>query len=143
MKSIISLFAGLLFGFGLLLTGMYNPDVILSGLKIGASTFSWTLYLTFAIAFCVTFAVYQLRRIIVKPLTCDSYQLPLKNEITWQLIVGASLFGIGWGVCGICPGPNIVGLGMLHPPFYWVNFVGIILGFLAMKWLVLGNVRKF
>lgn len=50
MKSIVSLIGGLIFGFGLILTGMYSPDIVISGLKIGAETFKINLYVTFGTA---------------------------------------------------------------------------------------------
>ena len=117
MKSLISLIAGLIFGLGLILTGMYSPDIIISGLKIGAATFKINLYLTFVTALLVTFLLFQLRKWLVKPLLNACYELPTKEKIDWQLILGATVFGVGWGISGICPGPNIVGLGIFSWPF--------------------------
>ncbi len=136
MNYFITFCCGIIFGLGLLLTGMYSPDIILSGLKIGAQTFRWDLYVTFATALGVTFLLFQFRRRMSKPLTQDTFQLPTKERIDWQLVVGAILFGIGWGVSGICPGPNVVGLALFHWPFYWINFAGIILGFLLTRFLL-------
>ncbi|MGL5742720.1 MAG: hypothetical protein ACRCXC_09345 [Legionella sp.] len=73
MKSIISLIAGLIFGFGLILTGMYSTDVIISGLKVGATTFKINLYVTFFTALLVTFILFQLRIWLVKPLLNKCY----------------------------------------------------------------------
>lgn len=137
MKSVISLIAGLVFGLGLILTGMYSPDIIISGLKIGAQTFKINLYLTFLIALLVTFSLFQLRKWLAKPLLNACYELPTKEKIDWQLIIGAAAFGVGWGITGICPGPNIVGLGIFAWPFYWINFAGIISGFLLTRSLIL------
>lgn len=133
MKHLVSFLSGLLFGLGLILTGMYSPDVIISGLKIGASTFSWALYITFATAFFTTFIIFQIRRWLSTPLSQDCYKLPTVHEINWQLVLGAFLFGIGWGLSGICPGPNVVGLGIITYPFYWINFAGIIMGFIGAR----------
>lgn len=133
MKQLISFALGLLFGLGLILTGMYSPDVILSGLKIGAETFSLDLYVTFTFALLTTFLIFQLKRFVQKPITNSSYQLPTKANIDWQLVIGATLFGIGWGMSGICPGPNVVGLGTLIWPLYWINFAGIIIGYILAK----------
>ncbi len=130
MKSIISLIAGLIFGLGLILTGMYSPDIIISGLKVGTPTFKINLYVTFFTALFVTFILFHLRIWLVKPLLNKRYELPNKEKIDWQLILGAAAFGMGWGMTGICPGPNIVGLGIFSWPFYWINFAGIIIGFL-------------
>lgn len=133
MKHLISFVCGLIFGLGLILSGMYSPDVIISGLKIGAETFSLDLYVTFISALFTTFLIFQLRHILQKPITNPGYQFPTKTKIDWQLVGGAVLFGIGWGMSGICPGPNVVGLGIFVWPLYWVNFAGIIIGYILAK----------
>ncbi|MCC5013836.1 DUF6691 family protein [Legionella sp. 31fI33] len=137
MKSIISLVAGLIFGLGLILTGMYSPDIIISGLRIGAETFKINLYVTFLSALLVTFLLFQLRKWLAKPLLNKCYELPTREKIDWQLILGAAAFGVGWGMTGICPGPNMVGLGIFSWPFYWINFAGILIGFFLTRRLVL------
>lgn len=137
MKSIISLITGLIFGSGLILTGMYSPDIIISGLKVGAPTFKINLYVTFFTALLVTFMLFQLRKRLSRPLLNQCYELPVKEKIDWQLVLGAVVFGVGWGITGICPGPNIVGLGIVSWPLYWINFAGIIIGFLFTRSLVL------
>lgn len=137
MKSIISLVAGLIFGLGLILTGMYSPDIIISGLRIGAETFKINLYVTFLTALLVTFLLFQLRKWLTKPLLNKCYELPTREKIDWQLILGAAAFGVGWGMTGICPGPNMVGLGIFSWPFYWINFAGILVGIFLTRLLVL------
>ncbi len=136
MKFIFSLMMGLLFGFGLMLTGMYSMDIILAGLKIGASTFKYNLYITFITALAVTFLIFQFRHFFKKPLTNSCYMLPTMSQIDWKLIAGSTLFGIGWGTTGLCPGPNLVGLGIYSWPTYWVNFSGMIVGFIIAKALL-------
>lgn len=130
MKNILSAMLGLLFGTGLCISGMYSPDIILSGLKIGAASFCLDLYATFSSALLVTAAFYSLRKWISKPLCDNHYDLTSSQHIDKQLIVGSGLFGIGWGVSGLCPGPNIVGLGLWPWPFYWWSFIGIMLGYI-------------
>lgn len=136
MQGLISLIIGLVFGLGLILTGMYSPDIIIAGLKIGANSFQANLYITFITALSVTFFLFQLRRWLRKPLMHSCYELPTQDKIDWKLIVGATLFGLGWGLTGICPGPNIVGLGIYSWPFYWVNFAGLIIGFLLTRYII-------
>ncbi|MCE0723021.1 DUF6691 family protein [Legionella resiliens] len=136
MNPLISLIAGLIFGLGLILTGMYSPDIIIAGLKIGADTFKINLYVTFLIALLVTFLLFQLRKWLAKPLLNNCYELPTKEKIDWQLILGAAVFGLGWGINGLCPGPSIVGLGIFSWPFYWINFAGIIIGFLLTRFFI-------
>ena len=142
MKSIISLITGLVFGLGLILTGMYSPDIIISGLKIGAETFKINLYATFFTALLVTFILFQIRSWLAKPLLNKCYELPTKEKIDCKLILGAASFGVGWGITGVCPGPNIVGLGIFAWPFYWINFVGIIIGYLVTRLLISKEVTE-
>lgn len=137
MRQFTSFAIGLVFGFGLILTGMYSPDIIIAGLKIGAATFKINLYLTFSIALITTFVFFQMRHWIKKPLLNVCYDLPSQNKITRQLVLGALLFGMGWGISGICPGPNVVGLGMISWLFYWIHFAGIIVGYLLAHQLIL------
>lgn len=141
MKFIINFTLGACFGIGLILTGMYSPDVILSGLKIGATSFSWNLYVTFACALVVSFLIYRVRYLLAKPWFANAFQLPTKNKLDWQLYLGALIFGLGWGISGICPGPNVVGLGLLAYPFYWLNFIFILFGFAACKWVLETRLR--
>ncbi len=115
---------------------MYSPDIILSGLKIGADTFQLNLYVTFISALFVTFVLFQVRRILEKPVLNACYDLPTSVAIDWKLIVGATLFGVGWGITGLCPGPNIVGLGIISWPIYWLNFLGMVIGFLGTRYLI-------
>jgi uncharacterized membrane protein YedE/YeeE len=81
-----------------------------------------------------------LRRCWDKPVLNKCYELPTQETIDWQLILGAIAFGFGWGITGICPGPNIVGLGIFSWPIYWISFVGILMGFFITKKLGLKNV---
>lgn len=141
MSAIVSLIAGLLFGFGLILSGMYSPDTIISGLKLGSSTFKMDLYVTFTSALLTTFFIYQLRKRMIKPILNKCYDLPAKEKIDWQLILGAVAFGLGWGITGICPGPNIVGLGIFSWPLYWLSFSGLIIGFTIVKLLGLKDMH--
>lgn len=98
--------AGLLFGLGLLLAGMANPEKVLAFLDLaGAWDPSLALVMVGAIAVAIgplTWARRQSRSLLGNPM-----QLPVKRELDRRLIGGSLLFGVGWGVAGICPGPAV------------------------------------
>lgn len=111
MPIIIALISGLLFGIGLILAGMSNPAKILGFLDI---TGYWdpSLLITMAVAIgvsAIAFKVIKKRQFSV--LNCRM-QIPINQKIDKQLIIGSILFGIGWGLAGICPGPALLLTGM-------------------------------
>ena len=118
--------AGVLFGFGLALSTMVKPEVVLSFLRFA----DWGLMLVMGGAVVVTLLAYKLLpRLLRRPLLGDAFhQHPSQwNRDTLQ---GAALFGIGWGLCGVCPGPAIAGLGTGNWDLLWA-LGGIVLGALA------------
>lgn len=111
MPIIVALISGLLFGLGLLLAGMGNPAKILGFLDI---TGNWdpSLLVTMAVAMVVSaiaFAIAKKRKMSV--LNCP-IQIPQNTKIDKPLIIGSVLFGLGWGIAGICPGPSLLLTGM-------------------------------
>jgi uncharacterized membrane protein YedE/YeeE len=93
--------SGALFGFGLALSTMVKPEVVL--LVLGG-------------AVAVTFVSYQLLpRVMAKPWTGDSFGRH-PSEMSARTLAGAAIFGIGWGLSGVCPGPAIAGLGVGNWP---------------------------
>ena len=114
MPIFTALLAGLIFGLGLILSGMANPAKVLGFLDLAGA---WDPSLMFVmggatgVAF-VGFAVAARRK--VTP-TGDPINLPTARQIDRPLVIGALLFGIGWGIAGFCPGPALVGVGMLEP----------------------------
>lgn len=110
MRLFISLFCGLLFGMGLLLSQMVNPDKILNFLDI---TGNWdpSLVLVMASALAVFIPGYFLLvKRSSKPVLTEAFCLPTKPHIDKPLLLGAVIFGLGWGLAGICPGPAVVNL---------------------------------
>lgn len=103
----IALLAGALFGFGLALSGMMQPDKVIGFLNI---TGNWdaSLMLVMGGALCVFTPGYHF---LIKnrktALSGKPIQLPTKKTLDSELIVGAVIFGAGWGLAGICPGPAI------------------------------------
>ncbi|HEF8774888.1 DUF6691 family protein [Providencia manganoxydans] len=111
MPIIVALISGLLFGLGLLLAGMGNPAKILGFLDV---TGNWdpSLLVTMAVAMVVSaiaFAIAKKRKMSV--LNCP-IQIPQNTKIDKPLIIGSVLFGLGWGIAGICPGPALLLTGM-------------------------------
>ncbi|WP_337881364.1 YeeE/YedE family protein [Rheinheimera sp.] len=102
--------AGLVFGVGLLLAGMANPAKVLAFLDI---TGAWdpSLALVMAAAIPLAMLAFTVSRRCTKPMIEDSFQWPQASQITPALLIGSTLFGIGWGLAGICPGPALVLVG--------------------------------
>ena len=106
MGKLTAFLAGLVFGLGLLLAGMANPAKVLGFLDLaGAWDPSLALVMVAAIGVALlplTWAKRRSRSLLGAPM-----QLPVKRELDRRLIGGSLLFGIGWGVAGICPGPAV------------------------------------
>ena len=110
MKLFIALFSGILFGFGLIVSQMVNPNKILNFLDI---TGDWDPSLAFVMgsALLLFIPVYRiLKKKLKQPLFARGFSLPANTLIDRHLIIGAGLFGIGWGISGICPGPALVNI---------------------------------
>lgn len=125
MRKLASFAAGLLFGVGLLLSGMANPAKVIGFLDItGAWDPSLALVMAGAIGTALlpfTWAKARKRSLLGAPM-----QLPNKRELDGRLIGGSLLFGVGWGIAGICPGPAIA--VMLSGYWQVVLFVLAMLG---------------
>ena len=126
MLKLTAFLAGLLFGVGLLLAGMTNPTKVLAFLDLaGAWDPSLGLVMVGAIgAACgpLAWARRQSRSLLGSPM-----QLPVKRELDRRLIGGSLVFGIGWGVAGICPGPAVTTLLTGHWQA-WVFSVAMVAG---------------
>lgn len=107
MRLPISTFiAGLLFGGGLTVSQMVNPEKVISFLDI---TGDWDPSLAFVMggALIVTLVGYRLVLKRKTPLFDETFRLPTRNDIDAPLLMGAAVFGIGWGLAGLCPGPAL------------------------------------
>jgi uncharacterized membrane protein YedE/YeeE len=111
--AVIGAFAtGLLFGLGLILSGMADPQKVLNFLDVAGS---WDPSLAFVMAGAIAVAApgFWLVRQRAAPLATPRFQVPPSDApIDRRLIIGAAVFGIGWGLAGFCPGPAIVSLGL-------------------------------
>lgn len=109
-QSLVSLVAGVLFGAGLVVGGMTDPGKVIGFLDLAGQ---WDPSLAFVMgaALCVTMPVFQLVvRKRSRPVLGARFFLPTKTDLDPQLLGGAALFGIGWGIAGLCPGPAIANL---------------------------------
>ncbi len=105
---------GLIFGLGLLLSGMSDPAKVLTFLDLaGIASGTWDPSLAFVMAgaIAVTFVGFKwvLRR--PRPLLGEQFHLPAKRELDLRIILGPAVFGVGWGLAGFCPGPAFTALG--------------------------------
>ncbi|CDS53366.1 GENE II AND X PROTEINS [Polaromonas sp. CG9_12] len=111
MLAFTSLLAGLVFGIGLMVSGMANPAKVLGFLDLfGRWDPSLALVMGGAVAVsAVAFAIARRRSV---SLLGAAMKLPTARQIDRRLVMGSVLFGIGWGIAGFCPGPALVALGM-------------------------------
>ncbi len=120
IRLFVALFAGGLFGVGLALSGMTDTRVVLGFLDI-AGDWNPALLLVMVGALAVTFPAFSLLPKRRQPVFCDQYHLPGKTRIDTPLLLGAGIFGIGWGLYGYCPGPALASLSTLQvEPFVFV-----------------------
>ncbi len=122
---IISLLSGLIFGLGLLISGMANPQKVLAFLDI---TGAWDPSLALVMMGAITVALlpFQWAKKQSRSLLGHEMKLPQKKPIDQALLIGSVIFGIGWGLVGICPGPALVLLGLKQ-----VNAIYFIIAMLA------------
>ena len=113
--TIASFVVGLVFGLGLLVSGMTEPSKVFGFLDIFGA---WDATLAFVIAGAVAVSAigFALARSRGAPLLAPSFAWPTRREIDAPLIIGSALFGVGWGLAGICPGPALVDLAGLSAP---------------------------
>ena len=109
MKNFLTLISGLLFGFGLLLSGMADPAKVQNFLDLFGT---WDPSLAFVMggAIAVTMPGFWLVTRRSKPFFNDVFHLPTRTDFDARLITGAAIFGVGWGLGGFCPGPAMTAL---------------------------------
>jgi uncharacterized membrane protein YedE/YeeE len=109
MSAIIALLVGIIFGVGLIIAQMTNPSKIIGFLTFGQN---WDSSLLFVMASAVFFSFFAFNFIKQnnKTLLNLDFEIPKRTDVNLHLIAGAALFGIGWGMVGLCPAPAIVSL---------------------------------
>ena len=129
MRSIVALCAGLLFGMGLMLGGMTDPAKVIGFLDLAGR---WDPSLAFVMggALCVTLPTFQLLKSKARPLFETRFFLPTRQDVDGTLLGGAALFGVGWGIAGLCPGPAVANLAFATP-----EVLGFMAAMVAGMWL--------
>lgn len=114
MKIIAPLLCGLIFGAGLLISGMVQPTKVLGFLDVFGA---WdpSLAVVMAAALAVSVPGFMLADRRPQPWLARQYLWPVESQVDLSLVVGAALFGIGWGLVGLCPGPALESLATLSP----------------------------
>ena len=114
MFVLTSLLSGLVFGLGLILSGMANPAKVLGFLDL-AGAWDPSLALVMAGAIAVGFFAFLIAKRRTVSLIGAEMKLQTATHIDKRLVAGGTLFGMGWGIAGFCPGPGLVALGMGEP----------------------------
>lgn len=134
MRTFFGFLTGLLFGVGLVISGMSNPAKVLNFLDIFGA---WDPSLAFVMggATLTTYVGYRLVWRRPQPVLESSFALPTHQAIDAPLLTGATLFGIGWGIGGFCPGPAWTALPLMAPGtliFIPAMLCGLIIGNAAL-----------
>ncbi|GJD37326.1 DUF6691 family protein [Methylobacterium aerolatum] len=113
-RLLAALASGLLFGAGLALSGMMDPEKVLGFLDLVGA---WDPSLAFVLGGAVGVSAlgYALKARMDRPALADRFAVPTNRSVDARLIGGAALFGIGWGLAGFCPGPALAGLTLGLP----------------------------
>ena len=131
-EKFLILLSGLLFGLGLGFSQMIDRNRVLGFLDVRGV---WDPTLLFVLGGAVTVTVIAFRFVLRRsqPILANEFHLPTKKDIDKPLVIGAIIFGIGWGIAGYCPGPGITALvlGIWNPVLFMVAFI---VGSLAYKW---------
>jgi uncharacterized membrane protein YedE/YeeE len=115
MLIVAAFVCGFIFGFGLLISGMMQPAKVLAFLDIFGA---WdpSLLVVMATALVVSCIGYWLTQQRPTPVLAPRFDIPTRTDIDVPLVAGSALFGIGWGMAGLCPGPALENLATLSPP---------------------------
>ena len=113
MNKIVSLFCGIIFGIGLVISEMINPAKVLGFLNLFGE---WDPSLAFVMigALIISTPLFHLFKNKDKPLFNSNFSISTNKEIDKKLIIGSIFFGAGWGLAGLCPGPAITSIALLN-----------------------------
>lgn len=127
MANILTLAAGLIFGFGLALSGMTHPEKVLSFLDV---TGKWDPSLLFVLGGAVGVTTLSFRFVLKRksPLFASAFLLPDVQTIDRPLLIGSALFGLGWGISGYCPGPAVALLASPNREL-WIFMPALLAGY--------------
>ena len=114
MQMLVTYLAGLIFGVGLCISGMNRPEKVLGFLDV-AGLWDPSLAFVMAGAIGVAFFAFRLAAMRARAWLGDPMRLPTSTTVDRRLLAGSAIFGLGWGLAGVCPGPGIVDLGFFDP----------------------------
>lgn len=129
---LISLVMGVVFGIGLCISGMVNPAKVIGFLDV-AGKWDPSLALVMAGGLMVTVISFRWQKKLKKPVCSDAFVLPTATLIDMKLIAGSVIFGIGWGLGGICPGPALTALGFGSAKIV-IFLVSLAVGMTVYEW---------
>ena len=131
MKHLSVFLSGFIFSVGLIVSGMINPAKVIGFLDLFGQ---WDPSLAFVMAgaVAVTFLGYRIVLRQDRPRFASGFSIPSRTDIDRSLITGPILFGLGWGMVGLCPGPALAALAA-SAGTTWVFFISMIVGMLALK----------
>lgn len=110
MTRVFAFLSGFLFAAGLAVSGMTRPDKVIAFLDV-LGDWDPSLMLVMAGAIAVYMPAHRWALRMRSPLLASSFSLPTRRDIDVRLLIGAALFGVGWGLAGYCPGPGLASLG--------------------------------
>lgn len=133
MAALSAFLSGVVFALGLGIAGMTQPDKIIGFLDI---TGDWDPDLLLVMVGAIVVTALSFWRILgrARPVAAQKFGLPERRAIDARLVVGAALFGVGWGVGGLCPGPALVSL-VTGAPSVWVFVFSMLVGMKLFQWL--------
>jgi len=126
-------FVGLLFGWGLLISGMTDPGKVIGFLDL-AGSWDPSLALVMGGAIAVGFFAFGMAKKRTRNFLGGALHLPTSRDLDKRLLLGALLFGGGWGLAGFCPGPGIVSMAAGQPKAV-VFVVAMLAGMLVFEWI--------
>ena len=134
-RLITALIIGAVFGIGLAIAGMLNPSKVVGFLNIFGD---WDPSLAFVMGGGVLLNAIGHRFAIKRkaPIQCAAFSMPTSTNIDKPLVIGSVIFGIGWGLAGLCPGPVVASLllnGQVMLPFFGLMIAGLLVGRIVMR----------
>ncbi|MCA2014619.1 YeeE/YedE family protein [Vibrio tritonius] len=141
--ALVAAFSGVLFGIGMAISGMANPQKVIGFLDIFGA---WDPSLLFVMGGALAIFMPSYRWLIKPrkaPVSSERFSLPNNQQIDRRLILGAAIFGLGWGLAGICPGPALASLTMGNSDV-WIFVIAMVVGLTSSHrvLLVLDSLRS-
>lgn len=140
MRIVIALTSGLLFGLGLVVSNMINPDRVLAFLDVSGGSWDPTLAFVMGGALIPMAIAWIWSRRQAHPIAGGAFPEPPGTKLDLQLVTGAALFGAGWGLVGFCPGPALSALTLGGAPV--LIFVAAMIGGMVVHLLLMLAIRR-